>query len=141
MVQKRLVEVATVGYALACGLLGVFYWHFSFWKDSLTRLAGGIMLLLAAVLLVSFLIGKLRPNRPCFWALVVCAGLLAVILTFACGGWLIYHGQTYRLFGAERVLSWRGVVFQALVLFTGLYVERGAIKVFTPAGFWSMMAL
>ena len=40
MTNKRLIGLATAAYGLLCGLTGVFYLHFKFWKPDYTQLAG-----------------------------------------------------------------------------------------------------
>ena len=128
MTNKLLIGLATAAYGLLCGLTGVFYLHFKFWKPDYTQLAGWAMLLLSAVLLLAFLAGVIRPNRPCLRTLVACAVLLMVLLFAACLGWLSYLGQSYEFLGAARPLSIRGVALQAVLIALGAFAARGNLK-------------
>ena len=71
--NKRLIGLATAAYGLLCGLTGVFYLHFKFWKPDYTQLAGWAMLLLSAVLLLAFLAGVIRrPASGRLWPARCC---------------------------------------------------------------------
>ena len=126
--NKRLIGLATAAYGLLCGLTGVFYLHFQFWKPGYTYAAGWAMLLLAAVLLLALLTGVIRPNRPCLRTLVACAVLLMVLLFAACLGWLSYLGQSSEFLGAVRPLSIRGVALQAALIALGAFAARGNLR-------------
>lgn len=127
MSKKWLVGLATVVYSVLCGLVGVFYLHFSFWKSSYTQLAGYAMLFLSIVLLLAFFIRLLHPNRLCLWILVICAVLLLMILFSACLCWLSFLGAPYYICGVTKFLSLEGVLFQAAVIILGVFVAKGNI--------------
>lgn len=95
--NKWLVGLATAAYGLLCGLTGVFYLHFQFWKPGYTYAAGWAMLLLAAVLLLALLTGVIRPNRPCLRTLVACAVLLMVLLFAGLPGLAVLPGAVLRI--------------------------------------------
>lgn len=116
-----LTDAAACLYAVGCGLFGVFYLNFGFWKDDCTQLAGGVLMVLTCLMLLGFL--QMRVWRKPVGAMLFkgCAVCTAVILGAACLLWGLYHGQRYSLFSARYTLSLSGMALHLGVLLIGVY--------------------